>query len=104
MTHLDCSVQNCMYNQDNSCSKESIHVDGSSASSTEDTCCKSFVERKEGAATNSTKEAVKPTDIACEAVNCMYNEDCRCDAEHIGIAGSDACDCEHTECASFRSK
>ena len=104
MTNLDCSVANCTYNRDNACCLDSIHVDGPSAQVTEDTCCKSFVERGTGAPMNAADIAKKPTDVACQASNCIYNEECRCDAEHIGIAGRDACCCSETECASFRCK
>lgn len=104
MTNLDCSVTNCTYNKDNACCLDNIHVDGSNAKITEDTCCKSFVERKEGSMMNSLGTAKKPTDVTCEATCCIYNEECRCDAEHIGIAGREACCCGQTECASFRCK
>ena len=104
MTNLDCSVVTCLYNRDNACCLDSIHVDGSDARITEETCCKSFTEKNGGSAMNSAAEPKKPTDVACEAASCIYNEDCRCDAEHIGIAGRDACCCSQTECASFRCK
>lgn len=103
MTNLDCSVRNCLYNKDNSCSRDNIHVEGANARITEETSCKSFVERKDGAQ-NSTASADKATNVLCDATNCIYNEACHCDAEHIGIAGRDACHCQETECASFRSK
>lgn len=104
MTNLDCSVTNCTYNKNDCCCREGIHVEGTSAKITEDTCCKSFEERRSGSCCNSVDTASKPTDVSCEAENCIYNEDCRCDAEHIGIAGRNACCCSETECASFRCK
>lgn len=104
MTNLDCSVVNCLHNRDNTCCLDSIHVDGSGAKVTEETCCKSFTKKGANASMNCASEPKKPTDVACDAVDCIYNEECRCDAEHIGIAGRDACSCTQTECASFRSK
>ena len=104
MTNLDCSVCNCTYNKENSCCRDNIHVEGSTARMTEDTCCKSFAEQKGEAGISSMESAVKQTNIACDVANCIYNEECRCDAEHIGIAGRDACNCSQTECASFRCK
>ena len=52
------------------------------------------------------------TRLKCSVKNCMYNEDklcaksdinqdCKCHADEIGIAGSNACCCSETECASF---
>lgn len=104
MTNLECSVKTCMYNMDDICSRDNIHIEGASARVTEETCCKSFVERKNDSMTNASGKMRKPTDVTCDAANCIYNEECRCDAEHIGIAGRDACDCKETECASFRCK
>lgn len=104
MTNLDCSVTNCTYNKENACTLDSIRVQGANAKVTEDTCCESFVERKKGCMCNAVETAKKPTDVICEATSCIYNEECRCDAEHIGIAGRDACCCTQTECASFRCK
>ena len=46
MTNLDCSVQSCTYNKEKSCCRDNIHVEGASARVTEDTCCKSFAEKK----------------------------------------------------------
>lgn len=103
MTNLDCTVRTCLYNKDDSCSRDNIHIEGTSATITEETCCKSFVERKEGMS-DSVADAAKCTNILCDAKNCIYNEECHCDAEHIGIAGRDACECKDTECASFRCK
>lgn len=104
MTHLDCSVKNCMYNMDESCMRTDIHVEGTEAKVTEETCCKSFFERSENISKNEMESASKATNVACDACNCIYNEDCYCDAEHIGIAGRDACCSSETECASFRCK
>jgi hypothetical protein len=39
--------------------------------------------------------------VSCDACHCAFNDDCRCTAEHIGIAGGNACTCKDTECASF---
>lgn len=104
MTNLDCSVKNCTYNKDDCCCRNNINVDGPHAKVTEETCCKSFAERKGDTSISEVEEAKKPTNVACNASNCIYNEDCYCDAEHIGIAGRDACCCTGTECASFRCK
>ena len=43
-------------------------------------------------------------EVSCEAVSCVYNEDCRCQADKISIGGGKACQCEQTECASFRAR
>ena len=41
------------------------------------------------------------TKIDCKATECMYNEHCACHAGKISVEGSNACDCDGTECATF---
>lgn len=100
MPNLDCIVTNCIYNDNKCCCKGDIKVKGKSAQRTEETCCGSFVEQKDGAR-NAAGEPSKQIDVACEACKCKFNEDCKCTADHIGIAGKNACSCKETECASF---
>ena len=100
MTFLDCSVTGCVYNTDRCCCRGEIRVEGDHARENRDTCCGSFRERK-SAGTNVAKRISKVVEVACGACECRFNEDKKCSAEHIGIAGGDACACEQTECASF---
>lgn len=100
MTFLDCSVTGCTYNADHCCCKGEIQVEGQQAKRTEDTCCASFKERK-GNETNALKRVSKEIEVCCDACNCEFNEDKKCRAAHIGIAGGDACKCSETECANF---
>ena len=87
MTKLDCNVKNCLHNSDNHCCKQAIIVDGSKAKDCCDTCCGSFDENKDGASHNLFKTPESRLEVDCEAVNCVYNRDRHCEAEHIGIAG-----------------
>lgn len=104
MTKLDCTVTSCLYNKDRCCCKDNIEVEGGGARHSRDTCCASFRERSAGSVRSSVDIPVKNTEISCRAVECTFNEECRCQAKHIGIAGGAACDCKETECASFRCK
>ncbi len=101
MTMLDCSVTGCVYNEDRCCCKGDIKVEGRDAKNTADTCCGSFKERGAEAASNVEKHMSKMIEVACDACNCKFNKDKKCSAEHIGIAGGDACNSQETECASF---
>lgn len=100
MTRLRCSARNCMYNDDQLCSRSDIEIGGQDASRPNETRCESFQERS-GSMTNSVGQASEDTDVKCHATNCDFNENCKCHAEEIGIAGSNACTCGETECASF---
>lgn len=104
MTRLDCSVVKCIYNADNQCGKGDIMVDGKTAVTSRDTCCSSFKEKKEGCGCNSAGHPKDNIKVDCKATNCIYNKDCECSANHIGIAGREACVCTDTECASFNCK
>ena len=104
MTRLDCTVTSCLYNKESCCCKDKIEVGAEGASRhSRDTCCASFRERGEGVR-SSVDIPTKNTDVACQAVECTFNENCHCQAKHIGIAGGAACDCRETECATFRCK
>ena len=100
MTQLKCSVRNCMFNDDKLCSKGNITIGGQTASKPNETRCESFQERTERM-TNSVGHPSKEIDVHCYAEKCDFNDDYKCHAESIGIAGSNACSCAETECASF---
>ncbi len=105
MTLLDCAVTGCAYNEDRCCCKGDIKVEGSEAVHQNETCCGSFVERGEkNCGCNVKEHESKKIDVACEACNCTFNENKKCSADHIGIAGGNACSCGGTECASFCCK
>ena len=103
MTYLDCSVTGCFYNEERCCCKGNIEVKGKEAKEQEETCCGSFKERENGCGCgcNATTENRKEIDVSCQATKCVFNQNLKCAADHIGIAGGNACDREQTRCASF---
>ncbi len=105
MTDLKCSVTNCVYNESHLCSKEAIQVGGKTAKEQSCTCCESFC-NCDNSYTNSAKNscAEPQTKIGCEAVNCVYNENCYCHADHIDISGNGAGTSTQTECATFKMR
>lgn len=106
MAELQCRVENCTYNKETFCCKGDIMVGGKHACCTDDTCCESFAQRREGrdAYTSSLEHPSKIISIDCDAVKCMYNNNYKCAAEHVDIKGCGACDCRETSCATFREK
>lgn len=104
MTRLDCNVTGCVHNAENCCCKGSIVVDGRTAKEKCETCCGSFDENKGGMFRNLFKTPENRLEVECEAINCIYNDNRRCSAEHIGITGGDASEAVQTECSSFRAK
>ena len=104
MPILDCSVNTSVHYADNCCCRREILVEGTHAHSENETCCGNFDERREGCCENSAKEACMQLAVGCEAINCVYNENRKCNAEHIGISGSNAKIADQTMCASFRAR
>lgn len=104
MPRLDCSVKTCYYNKESRCCREGIHVEGADAQVARSTECGSFRARKMDQTDNSCGCPSSPEqclEVKCDAVRCIYNANCVCSAEHIGIAGNGADHAKDTECASF---
>lgn len=106
MADLKCGVENCTYNEDRCCCKGDIMVGGNHACCTDDTCCESFAQKREGhdAYTSSLSHPSNTISIDCEAVKCVYNSNYKCIANHVDIKGCGACDCRETACATFKEK
>ena len=109
MTNLECTVYGCTYNSDKSCNRGNIQVGGREAIKSSETVCRSFEQKKSGeeknSVSNSTGESVqKSTDVSCDAVKCRFNENQKCHATTIGIAGLHAVTSGETECGSFEAR
>ena len=102
MPELKCTVQTCTHNKNFYFDLDSIQVGGDSARRADETCCDSFEERKGDTYSNITGDASPTSNIDCKAVECMYNQECKCHAGKISVEGSSACHCEETECATFK--
>lgn len=104
MPLLNCTAVNCIYNKEELCSKGDILVDGESAEHSSDTCCHSFKEAADGSMSNSTGSGSASIYVDCKACECSYNKEEKCHANAIDIEGSNACECEQTQCGTFRYK
>ena len=106
MAELKCAVENCTYNDQCLCCKGDIMVGGKHACDCGETCCESFAQQREGM--DSFKSSVthpsSTISIDCEAVKCIYNSNYKCHADHVDIAGSGACNCGQTSCATFAER
>lgn len=104
MAELKCGVENCTYNKERLCSKGDIMVGGKHADNSDDTCCESFMERRDGAFTSAIEHPSKIISIDCEAVKCIYNSNYKCVADHVDIMGSGADSSRETSCATFAER
>ena len=105
MPALKCSAMTCVYNKGELCSKGDIKVGGSGATRADETCCESFMERKDAMSNSMTMvdSGCGCTNIGvnCEATGCRSNDHCKCVAGAINIDGHDACCMSETCCSSF---
>ena len=105
MTKLDCNVVSCSYNENKLCKLDTIKVGGKEAKKPSETVCESFYPRGTNTMTNMDgKGASKETNVACNAVTCMYNDNKKCTATNIQIAGVKAVSSGETECGTFQCK
>lgn len=106
MTKLNCSVTSCLHNEDRLCCLNSIKVEGTTADVSDGTACASFEEKGRESYKNSLvdEQPKQSLMIECMAQKCIYNDEYKCTASHIDVAGDGACDCGDTRCATFTSK
>lgn len=101
MTNLECSVKNCCHNQDNCCCKQTIIVEGEHATRKNMTCCGSF-DSSIDHPRNSTETPRHSLTVECDAINCRYNENRKCNATKIDINGGGTThSADGTNCATF---
>lgn len=110
MPELKCTVQTCMHNQNYYCMLDQIQVGGNSAKKAEETSCDSFQEKAAGGMGDYKNAAEKAyggsassgcSCVDCQAVQCKYNDNCRCSAGKISVEGGNAGSSSQTECATF---
>lgn len=104
MVNTNCSVTSCMHNSESCCCKNEIMVDGQNATTSENTCCASFDERRGESFKNSYETPDEHLKINCEASQCVYNDNMICKADHVDISGNGADSARGTVCATFTCK
>lgn len=106
MPKLKCKAENCAYNYDWLCRKNTIDVDGPSSKCKNQTCCKSFCDKSDNSldtefATFDRMPSIH-TEIYCDAVNCVYEKNQKCFADLVEILNDGKTDKEHyTHCQTF---
>ena len=103
MGNLNCNAASCMHNCDNQCCLNSICVEGSLACQCGETCCSDYEHQKPGA-TNMCHLPKDSLSISCEATNCIYNTNKKCDADHVDISGIKAVTEDDTDCTTFQAR
>ena len=105
MNQLRCSAGTCAANRDGLCCRPELHVDGSRARASRETCCGSFQEEIRGVTDMVMGQTPDPRcEILCDAQNCVHWCNGCCAAAEVHIAGNGAADAGDTACRSFRDK
>ena len=105
MTELKCAANTCQSNCHGLCALNAIHVDGSTAGTSRETCCGSFTPKVDSVTNSTNRIDVRPeTRIKCHARDCVYNKDMMCSADAVQISGHGADRSGDTECSTFKAK
>ena len=104
MAELKCMAEKCNYNKERYCCKGDIMVGGTHAKTSDDTCCESFIEKRDAGYTSSTSHPSSVISIDCDAVNCVYNSNYKCIAKQVNINGQNANTSKLTSCGTFKGK
>ena len=110
MPELKCTVQTCVHNKQFLCDLDAIEVGGSSAKNAEETCCDYIFRKEKETVTAIVTVMFQVRRLQTEAkltvrrqiVCTMKNASAM--QEKISAEGSNACDCDGTECATFTCK
>lgn len=92
MPKIKCDVKNCTYNYETKCTRKNIDVESMQALVKDETYCESFVPKSNMTMNYefaSFDGKTKPsTDVYCNVVNCVYEKNQKCCADHINIQNS----------------
>ncbi len=90
---LNCSADNCIYNNSGICYAGNIQIQGDTASTTTGTKCATFNSNKNDLMNCTSNSFTTSTDIDCMAKKCKYNSAGTCTASSVQINYSNAnCD------------
>ena len=97
-SNLNCQAYNCTFNKNNQCYASHIKVEGFEAAVTPETYCDSFKNKSSYSFSNYSDDAnlTNTQNISCSAVNCTYNLNGACNANHVDI------NFENASCETFR--
>jgi hypothetical protein len=112
---LKCDAVNCLYNYGHLCSAEEIEVQGENTMGGRFTYCGTFSSKNLGNYVSSignmnysgamkqvvSDGQVMDPNVLCNAVNCVYNSEKHCQADHVEIQNEISSTAEQTECQTF---
>ena len=92
MPKIKCFVKKCTYNNDQKCTRKNIDVESTDSVVKDETYCESFVPLSEMTMNyefaSFDGKKTDNVDVYCNAINCVYEKNQRCYADHIQIRNS----------------
>lgn len=105
MQKINCEVDNCSHNCSGTCYANRVDIGGDSAQKDCDTCCGSFLDKKNYSdLTNSSNSSSQCDCLVCTVKTCTHNCNNLCNLSSINVNGSNPNMYVETNCASFENK
>ncbi|WP_054740041.1 DUF1540 domain-containing protein [Cellulosilyticum ruminicola] len=106
MPRINCSVENCSYNQQKDCCANIVNIGGKGAQDKCDTCCGTFLNRLGYSNLAQYTENRGDIDaILCRVDTCEYHANEHCTLNQIQVGGAEEVDIyTETDCLSFKKK
>ena len=105
MAEINCTVNNCSHNKSGVCYSNRVNIGGLNSSSSEDTCCGSFLDKKlYSDLTNNTNASGSCDALICKVENCTHNCNSLCDLSSITVGGNNVKIYSEAHCESFQDK
>lgn len=105
MQKVNCSVDNCSYNDNNLCYSSRINIGGLGAQKLEDTCCGTFLDKfSYSDLTQEIQNLSIEKKLFCKVDTCEHNSHHCCTLDNINISGTtDTKIYTETNCLSFQN-
>ena len=103
MAKISCNVSNCSHYEDGVCYSNRVNIGGKGASTCDDTCCGSFLDKAHYTTlTNNTNGSGSCDCLVCEVETCGYNTNKTCEAPSISVQGNNVHLYSETFCDTFK--
>ena len=105
MEKINCDVSNCSHNKSGVCYSNRVDIAGMTSSTSNDTCCGSFLDRQlYSDLTNNTNTAGRCDALVCKVETCTYNCNNLCELPSINVGGHNVKIYSEAHCESFKEK
>lgn len=106
MPRINCSVENCSYNQGKYCCASVVNISGRAAAMTETTYCATFLDTMGYSnVTGNEQNSIEVDAILCKVDTCVYHKNEHCTLQEIEVGSLTKPDVyTQTDCLSFERR